>query len=218
MDFCHVQLIQKILILTRFDLQWWTVLFWLTHVLFWGHWNPCCGFLVTSPLGFKAKVGSALFAFYGGECNVHSPRSTSGATCADLLVAGAEPVTYPHACAEVGLGSDLKGKSPEQKTNALPLCQRPGGWWMVLTVDAVLSPESWCADTRSLPYPVLTVRTVKTRSPQALVYVWNKHNRIKNSGSQIAINENRSRLYLNLNLHECTVFAYSPVLSLWWHI
>ena len=25
----------------------------------WGHWYPCFGFLVTSPLGFKAKVGSA---------------------------------------------------------------------------------------------------------------------------------------------------------------
>ena len=83
-----------------------------------GHWYPCFGFLVTSPLGFKARVGSALFAFCGGECNVHSPRSTSGATCADLLVAGAQPVTSPHACAEVGLGSDSNGQSPGQKTNA----------------------------------------------------------------------------------------------------
>ena len=32
-----------------------------SHVLFWGHWYPCFGFLVTSPLGFKARVGSALF-------------------------------------------------------------------------------------------------------------------------------------------------------------
>ena len=24
---------------------------------FWGHWYPCLGFLVTSPLGFKARVG-----------------------------------------------------------------------------------------------------------------------------------------------------------------
>ena len=30
----------------------------------------CLGFLVTSPLGFKARMGSALFAFCGGECNV----------------------------------------------------------------------------------------------------------------------------------------------------
>ena len=33
-----------------------------SHVPFWGHWYPCFGFLVTSPLGFKARVGSALFA------------------------------------------------------------------------------------------------------------------------------------------------------------
>ena len=66
-----------------------------TRVLFSGHWYPCFGFLVTSPLGFKARVGSALFAFCGGECNV-DPRSTSGATLADLLVAGAQPILSPH--------------------------------------------------------------------------------------------------------------------------
>ena len=30
----------------------------------------------------------------------------------------------PHACAEVGLGSDSNGQSPRQKTNALPLWKR----------------------------------------------------------------------------------------------
>ena len=43
--------------------------FWRTHVLFWGHWYPCFGFLVTSPLVFKARVGSALFAI-SAEANV----------------------------------------------------------------------------------------------------------------------------------------------------
>ena len=28
-----------------------------THVHFWGHWYPCFGLLVMSPLGFKARVG-----------------------------------------------------------------------------------------------------------------------------------------------------------------
>ena len=102
---------------------------------FWGYWYPCFGFLVTSPLGFKAKVGSALFAFCGGECNVHSPRSTSSATLADLLAAGAQPVTSPHACAEVGLGSDSNGQSPGQKTNALPLCQWPGSKHFILWLN-----------------------------------------------------------------------------------
>ena len=31
--------------------------FWRTHVLFGGHWYPFFGFLVTCPLGFKARVG-----------------------------------------------------------------------------------------------------------------------------------------------------------------
>ena len=30
---------------------------------FGGHWYPCFRFLVTSSLGFKARVGSTLFAF-----------------------------------------------------------------------------------------------------------------------------------------------------------
>ena len=64
--------------------------------------------------------------FCGGKCNVHSLRSTSGATRADLLAASTQPVTSPYACAEVGLDSDLNGQSPTQKMNALPLCQRPG--------------------------------------------------------------------------------------------
>ena len=70
---------------------------------------------MTSPLGFKARVGSALFTFRRGKCNVHSLRSTSGATNADLLAASMQPVTSPHACAEVGLGSDSNDQSSRQK-------------------------------------------------------------------------------------------------------
>ena len=52
--------------------------------------------------GFQSQSGFCLIHFFcGGEYNVHSPRSTSGATRADLLAAGAQPVTSPHACAEV---------------------------------------------------------------------------------------------------------------------
>ena len=77
--------------------------------------------------GFQSQSRFCLIRYFcGGECNVHSPRFTSGATLADLLAAGAQPVTSPHACAEVGLGSDSNVQPHEQKTNALPLCQRPG--------------------------------------------------------------------------------------------
>ena len=37
----------------------------------------------------------------------------------------AQPVTFPHASAEVGLGLDLNGQSSVQKMNSLPLCQGP---------------------------------------------------------------------------------------------
>ena len=50
-----------------------------SHVLFWGHWYPCVGFLVTSPQGFKARVVLPN-SHCGGECNVHFLRSTSGDT------------------------------------------------------------------------------------------------------------------------------------------
>ena len=79
--------------------------------------------------GFQSQSGFCLIRYFcGGKCNVHSPRFTSGATLADFLAAGAQPVTSPHACAEVGLGSDSNVQSHGQKTNALPLCQRPGFW------------------------------------------------------------------------------------------
>ena len=77
---------------------------------------------MTSPLGFKARVGSALFAFCGGECNVHSPRSTSGAfTHADLLAAGGLPVLSPHTVAEVRLlGFELVLSEYICESDALP--------------------------------------------------------------------------------------------------
>ena len=34
------------------------------HVLFWGYWFPSFRFLVMSPLGFKARVNSALLALW----------------------------------------------------------------------------------------------------------------------------------------------------------
>ena len=44
--------------------------------------------------GFQSQSGFCLIRYFcGGECNVHSPRFTSSATLADLLVAGAQPVT-----------------------------------------------------------------------------------------------------------------------------
>ena len=61
--------------------------FWRTWVLLWAYWYPCFGLLVMSPLGFKARVGSALLALGRGVCVTCSLRFTSGATPADLLAA-----------------------------------------------------------------------------------------------------------------------------------
>ena len=65
---------------------------------FWGHWYPCFGFLVTSPLGFKARVGSALLAIFAEVNVMYIPQ--------DSPLVLHLPVASPHACAEVGLGSD----------------------------------------------------------------------------------------------------------------
>ena len=70
---------------------------------FWGHWYPCFEFLVMFPLGSKPGWVLPYSLFFGGECNVHSLRSTSGATLADFLAAGAQPILSPHIVAEVRL-------------------------------------------------------------------------------------------------------------------
>ena len=90
--------------------------FWRTHVLFWGPLVPL--FWISSDVasGFQSQSGFCLICICRGEYNVHSLISTSDAT---------QLVTSPHACAEVGLGSDSNGQSPGQKMNLLPLCQRP---------------------------------------------------------------------------------------------
>ena len=94
---------------------------------FWGPLVPLFWISGDVSSGFQSQSGFCLIRYFcGGECNVHSPRFTSGATLADLLAAGTQLVTYPHACAEVGLGSVSNMQSHEQKTNALPLCHRPG--------------------------------------------------------------------------------------------
>ena len=80
-----------------------------------------------SPLGFKARVGSALFTIFVEADVMYIPQDSPLVLyIADLLAAGAQPVTSPHACAEVGLGSDSNVQLHEQKPNTLPLCQRPG--------------------------------------------------------------------------------------------
>ena len=70
-----------------------------THVHLWGHWYPCFGLLMVSPLGFKARVGSALFALGGGIRNIRSLRFTSGVTpFASVYCQHSSQLPSPHAC------------------------------------------------------------------------------------------------------------------------
>ena len=83
------------------------------HISFLGPLAPLFWISCDVSSGFQRQSGFCLIhVFCGGECNVHSLRSTSGATHANLLAASAQPVISFHACAEVGLGSDSKVQSP----------------------------------------------------------------------------------------------------------
>ena len=66
--------------------------------------------------GFQSQSGFCLICYFcGGECNVHSSRFTSGATLADLLAAGAQPVHFPTCKILIYLlshGSSLKFHLP----------------------------------------------------------------------------------------------------------
>ena len=107
--------------------------------------------------GFQSQSGFCLIRYFRrGECNVHSPRFTCGATLADLLVAGMQPVTSPHACAEVGLGSDSNVQPHEQKTNALPLCQRPGFVARLLMIGQHHHPKLHCQSHKTPLNPECT--------------------------------------------------------------
>ena len=66
--------------------------------------TPVLDLLVMSPLGFKARVGSALFELCGGICDIRSLRFTSGATPLPVYNASIAASCLPHMCvsAEVG--------------------------------------------------------------------------------------------------------------------
>ena len=71
---------------------------------------------MTSPLGFKARVGSALFELCGGVCDICSLRFTSGATPLPVYNASiaASRLPHMHVSAEVGCW-DLNRQPPEGK-------------------------------------------------------------------------------------------------------
>ena len=88
-------------------------IFWGTQFLLWGHWYPCFGLLVTSALGFKARVDHPLLACF---VDVHNGflRFTSGVTPANLLMASMAASHIPYMyVAEVGCWDSI-GRPPAQ--------------------------------------------------------------------------------------------------------
>ena len=66
-----------------------------------------------------SKNGRNVANFCRGECYVRSTRPTSGATPANLLMAGIAVSYLQNASAKVEVGLDSSGQSPRQKTNEL---------------------------------------------------------------------------------------------------
>ena len=96
---------------------------------YWGHWYPCFGFLVMSPLGFKARVGSALFAIFAEVNVMYIPQDSPLVL---HLLTSWRPVrsqSLPHMHVQRW---DLARFRMCNRTNALPLCQRPGSLFVLL--------------------------------------------------------------------------------------
>ena len=76
---------------------------------------------MTSPLGFKARVGSALFELCGGVHDICSLRFTSGATHLLVYKASIAASRLPHmrVSAEVGY-RDLNRQPPARQSDVLP--------------------------------------------------------------------------------------------------
>ena len=77
--------------------------------------------MVTSPLGFKARVGSALFTLGGGIHDIHSLRFTSDATPLLVYNASIAASHLPHMCVSAVVGCwDLNCRPPARQFHALP--------------------------------------------------------------------------------------------------
>ena len=75
--------------------------------------TPVSDFWRHPPLGFKARVGSALFELCRGIRDIRSPRFTSGATPLPVYIASiAAGHFFPHACFSRGRMLDLNHRPP----------------------------------------------------------------------------------------------------------
>ena len=114
-----------------------------THVHLWGHWYPCFELLMMSPLGFKAKVGSALFALGRGICVTCSLRFPSGATPLLVYNASIAASCLPHMHVSVEVGcQDLNCQPPACATHSAT-ATGPVHWsWHRFT--RIMRDTIWC--------------------------------------------------------------------------
>ena len=97
------------------------------------HWDPCFGFLVMSPLGFKARVGSALFTIFAEVNETYIPQ--------DSPLVLHLPTSWQPACSQSlphmhvqrwDLAQIQTCNHVDRRGTRLPLCQRPGLAWYCL--------------------------------------------------------------------------------------
>ena len=139
--------------------------FWRTHIFVWGHWYPCFGFLVTSPLGFKARVGSSLITFFA-EVNVMYI-SQDLPLVLHMLTSwqpAAQPVTPPHSSAG---GTWLRleqaiNRTEDERCTIVPairfkrtylsfgLCATLNCLMRSFTISKCPSAQAWCKAVRLL--------------------------------------------------------------------
>ena len=111
------------------------VYFCWTHIHFWGHWYPCFGLLVTSPVGLKARVGSLIWTLrrhmWYTFLEIHLLCNTS----ASVYGQHSSWSLSPHACFSRGRMLDSNHRPPAWQADALTTRpQRPGQPTLVFTV------------------------------------------------------------------------------------
>ena len=104
----------------------------------WGTWYPCFELLVTSPLGFKTRVGSLIWTLQRHTWYIYL-RFTSGATPLPVYNASiaAGCLQQMHVSVEMGCGN-LNCRPPAWQSDALPTRPR----WS--TVVVCLIDKEWC--------------------------------------------------------------------------
>ena len=133
--------IRSTLILFTRSIKYFFKKFLLDTCSFWGHWYPCFGILVTSPLGFKPEW-AALFELCGGMRDIHSLRFTSGVTPLLVYIASIAASRFPHMCVSAEVGCRIWTTRP----------QRPSCVQLNVTPDCIHYKKAFQSNTKPSAY------------------------------------------------------------------